>query len=194
MDPSIALTELMREIASIIMLLSVSIISGEKLRQRFAFFIYCFGVWDIFYYVFMYLLIGWPASLMTWDILFLIPVSWIGPVISPLIVSFTMIVLALLILIKDAKNQKFNINFYTASFFTAGTLLIILAFIWDYSSYMLKFYTVKELFSLLGNRDIYETASNYIPRHFNWFLFLFGEFLIVLGTILSCYHKKSSEQ
>src|SRR4030043_48057 len=93
MQPGIAVTEIFREAATIIMLLGAGYLGGRYLTQRFAWFIYCFAIWDIFYYVFLKMLDHWPASLMTWDILFLIPTTWTGPVLTPLIVSLTMLLL-----------------------------------------------------------------------------------------------------
>ncbi|HNT42130.1 MAG TPA: hypothetical protein PKN78_07855, partial [Tenuifilaceae bacterium] len=62
-------------------------------------------VWDIFYYVFLKLLIGWPTSMLTWDLLFLIPVTWTGPVVAPVAISLMMITLALVILKSAGKTQ-----------------------------------------------------------------------------------------
>ncbi|MBK6345556.1 MAG: hypothetical protein IPF68_06385 [Bacteroidales bacterium] len=79
------------------MLLVAGIIAGRNSAQRFVFFLFCFAIWDIFYYVFLYLLIGWPASLLDWDILFLLPVPWIGPVLAPCLLSLMMIMLIILV-------------------------------------------------------------------------------------------------
>ena len=84
-------TELGREVATIVMLAAAGLAVAGNFRQWLAGFMIAFGVWDIFYYVFLRLLIGWPESLMTWDILFLVPVPWVGPVIAPVIVSLSMI-------------------------------------------------------------------------------------------------------
>src|SRR5271167_2605871 len=61
-EPSIALTEFLREAATIIMLLGIGILTGKTRAQKFAFFIYCFAVWDIFYYVFLKIFLNWPES------------------------------------------------------------------------------------------------------------------------------------
>ena len=97
----ILITELFREIATMVMLVTVSMLAARKWNIRFAWFIYMFAIWDIFYYIFLWLLIGWPESLLTWDILFMIPTTWVGPVIAPVINSLTMILLASLILLAD---------------------------------------------------------------------------------------------
>ena len=191
MESSMVGTEVLRELATMIMLLTVSILSGRNFRQRIAYFIYSFAIWDIFYYIFLYVLTGWPSSLMTWDILFLIPDLWVGPVISPVLVSITMIVLALIILVKDAKGLKFNLNFFSISFFIAGACLVFLAFVWDYSRYMLNYHTLKELLNLPENRAVFDTAGNYLPQQFNWFLFIFGEVLVISAIILPFFRNKS---
>ena len=84
-------TELGRELATMIMLAAVALLVARNFRQWLAGFMIAFGVWDIFYYVFLKLLIDWPASLLTWDILFLIPVPWVGPVIAPVLIAVSMI-------------------------------------------------------------------------------------------------------
>jgi hypothetical protein len=91
-EKDIVTTEFWREIATVIMLLGVAMLSGRSAVQRLAFFIFSFAVWDIFYYVFLYLLLGWPSSVMTWDILFLVPLPWLGPVLSVLIITVLMVV------------------------------------------------------------------------------------------------------
>ena len=190
----IAITELFRELATLIMLFSVSLIAGKTLKQRFAYFIFCFAIWDIFYYIFLYLLIGWPQSLLTWDILFLIPVTWTGPVIAPILVSLTMTGAALYILIRNSKNKKIKLNILRWCFFIAGSLLIFLSFIWYYSSYILKYYSLKELFNLSGNPALFDITYNYVPRHFNWFLFITGELIVIAGIILLGIQKKKAEE
>jgi hypothetical protein len=61
--------EVMREIASIFMLLSIAYLAGKKFWERFAYFMLSFGVWDIFYYVWLKVLLDWPSSVFEWDII-----------------------------------------------------------------------------------------------------------------------------
>src|SRR5690348_14185303 len=70
----LAMVEIFREAATMIMLVGIGILAGRSVKEKFAIFIFCFAVWDIFYYVFLKIFLDWPQSLMTWDILFLIPV------------------------------------------------------------------------------------------------------------------------
>ena len=86
--------EIGREAATLVMMAAVSLIcmGGKRTFLRFsACFAFVFGVWDIFYYVWLKALLGWPASLLTWDVLFLIPVVWAGPVLSPILVALAMV-------------------------------------------------------------------------------------------------------
>lgn len=92
--------ELIREAATIIMLLSVAQLVGKKLGSKIAFFFFAFGIWDIFYYVFLKITLGWPARLSDIDIYFLIPVPWVGPVFVPIIISFVLILCSLIHLSK----------------------------------------------------------------------------------------------
>ncbi len=87
----ILLTEIGREVATIVVIFSVSWLFTKGFMNRLACFLFTFGVWDIFFYAWLKLFLNWPASLMDWDILFLIPVVWAGPVLSPVLVSIAII-------------------------------------------------------------------------------------------------------
>jgi len=88
----IALVEIAREAASLVLLAAAARLAGAFFLERFAAFMILFGVWDIFYYVVLKVLLGWPETLADWDVLFLIPVPWIGPVWAPVVVSVALIV------------------------------------------------------------------------------------------------------
>ncbi len=79
--------EMWREFSTIVMLLSIAYITGGNLKQRIGAFFIAFSVWDIFYYVFLSLLTGWPNNMFNIDVYFLIPVPWVGPVITPVLLS-----------------------------------------------------------------------------------------------------------
>lgn len=83
--------ELLREAATIVMLAIIAVLTGRKPWERFGWFIIAFGIWDIFYYIWLRATICWPAGLLDWDILFLVPLPWIGPVIAPILISLVMI-------------------------------------------------------------------------------------------------------
>jgi hypothetical protein len=90
--------EISREVATIVMLWAIAMLTGSDKRSVFAYFSFNFGVWDIWYYIWLKLLINWPATFMDWDVLFLIPLPWIAPVLAPIIVSVCLIGAAVLIL------------------------------------------------------------------------------------------------
>jgi hypothetical protein len=178
MDEAIIKAEVLREAATIIMLLAIGILTGKTRSQKFAIFIYCFAIWDIFYYVFLKVLLDWPDSLFTWDILFLIPVPWVGPVIAPCIVSLTMIALAFGIICLQEKSDAAGIEIKDWLFFTVGSILIILSFVVNAFSYT----------SLRGSA----LANMSIPTHYDWTLFIIGECIIILGIII--YFKRNGNE
>ncbi len=87
MDPTILRTEVIREATTIVMLVCVALLAAERAWSRLMAFIVAFGVWDVVYYAGLKLFLGWPASWVTPDILFLIPRIWVGPVLAPVLVS-----------------------------------------------------------------------------------------------------------
>ena len=92
-DPAvrrIGLVEVLREAATMLMLAAVAVLAGRTRWQRWALFLLSFGLWDLFYYAWLKVFLGWPASLMTWDLLFLIPVPWTGPVLAPCLVALAL--------------------------------------------------------------------------------------------------------
>ena len=84
---SLLTVEFFREIATIIILTSVALLAAKRPKEQFAFFLWTFAFWDIFYYVGLWLTVRWPGSLVTSDVLFLIPVLWVSQVWFPLLVS-----------------------------------------------------------------------------------------------------------
>lgn len=172
-DMHIGLTEILREAATLIMLLTIGIVSGKSKVQRFSVFIFCFAVWDIFYYVFLKLLINWPATLVDWDILFLIPVPWIGPVIAPCILSLTMIIYALAFTLTEKKNETIKIKTKEWLLMALGSLIIICSFVYDYIR-------VAFMTSASHNKELLADLSNYVPQQFQWSIFSAGEAILLL--------------
>ncbi len=91
MDGIVEPVELAREAATLVMLAAVGALAGRNLRTRLGYAAIAFGVWDVFYYVFLKFISGWPASLLDWDILFLLPLPWWGPVLAPVCIALLMI-------------------------------------------------------------------------------------------------------
>jgi hypothetical protein len=186
-DEKILLTEFFRELATMIMLLSIGVFAGRKAIERFAFFIFSFAIWDIFYYIFLKVILDWPESLMTWDVLFFIPTTWVGPVIAPVINSFMMIVLALIIIFSVEKTGKAKMGSLVWTLLIAGSVVVILSYTIDYSMFILQKFTFSELFSATNNKDVMEYVTQYIPVNFNWLIFGAGAIMHAAGIYL-VYH------
>ncbi len=92
--------EMTREAVTIIMLVIIAYISGITWIEKGIFFLWTFAFWDLFYYLSLYILIKWPPTLKTIDVLFLIPKPWIAPVWFPISVSgITILVIFVLALL-----------------------------------------------------------------------------------------------
>src|SRR3954466_9621705 len=83
--------ELWREAATLVMLAMLGLLAGRTWRRRAGYAALAFGVWDILYYVCLRVMSGWPRSLFDWDILFLLPLPWWGPVLAPVSIAVLMI-------------------------------------------------------------------------------------------------------
>ena len=179
----IAITELWREVATMVMLITVAIIVSRRAIERFAWFIYAFAIWDIFYYIFLYFLLGWPQSLLTWDILFLIPVTWTGPVLAPVINSLTMILLASVIVHFSALKDNFRVKFLEWALLIVGSCIVIYTYIEGYTRYMLMRFSISDLLSISPKKEMMEYAAMFIPVHFTWLLFGLAEVLFFLSIL-----------
>lgn len=131
MPLNLIVMELFRELASIVMLVVVAAIAGKKFWQRFGYFIILFGIWDIFYYVWLKATIDWPSSLFDWDILFLIPIPWIGPVIAPVLVALLMVITGLSIISLFVRGYTFRLTALTWVLSVVGTTAILFSFMRD---------------------------------------------------------------
>jgi hypothetical protein len=123
--------EVAREAATMIMLCSVAMMAGKKAWERFGYFLVAFGVWDIFYYLWLKVLLGWPASVFDWDVLFLIPLPWIGPVVAPLLVALAMAGCGVAICLRVAGGRPFQPRVLAWALGGAGTAVILLSFMVD---------------------------------------------------------------
>jgi hypothetical protein len=87
-------TEQSREAATLVMLAAVAFLAARRSSSRFGAFLVAFGVWDITYYIALRILVGWPPSLATMDLLFLIPQGpwWYQPIWLPIAISCAMVI------------------------------------------------------------------------------------------------------
>ncbi len=124
--------EVSREAATLVMLLAVAVLAGRDRWEQFLFFSLTFGMWDVFYYVWLWVFIGWPPSLLTWDVLFLIPVPWLAPVLAPLIVSVCLVAGSVWLLTLSARDTTPRFPWYVWALAGVGAVLVLLSFTLDY--------------------------------------------------------------
>jgi len=104
------IVEVGREAATLVLISTGAWLFGKGIAQRCAYFLTIFATWDIFYYVWLKLLIDWPSSIMEWDVLFLIPTVWAGPVLAPVLVSATLLGFAITILYRDSQTRPLKVT------------------------------------------------------------------------------------
>lgn len=181
-EPQIALTELIREFFSLVMIISVAILAKLSFYERFANFLFIFAIWDIFYYIFLKLILGWPASLATWDILFLIPLPWTSPVIAPIIISFIMIALALVIYRFHHINKSFEIKVREWMILIGGAVIIFVSFISDFLRFFIHNFEQYNHYQALEQLRI--ASGEYHPGSFNWIVYLVGVLILIIAIVL----------
>lgn len=176
MSPTLVGTELGREAATILMLLAVPAVVTGRALERFAWFCFGFGVWDIFYYVWLKVLLDWPASFFANDLLFLIPVPWVGPVWAPCVISLGLISTALVILHGRDRDPAFRVSITAWTLLIVGALLMILSFVIDP---LQRSFGVEALLSSSGDALI--NGRDYMPESYPWPWFAAGFVLAVIG-------------
>jgi len=123
--------EVGREAATLLMLGVVGWFAGRGRQDRLGYAVFAFGLWDIFYYIWLRAFIGWPASLTDWDILFLIPLPWWGPVLAPVLIALLLAVGGGVAVIEAARGKPFRARPLDWWLFGAGTLLALYLFMAD---------------------------------------------------------------
>jgi len=128
---NLAAIEVGREAATLVMLATVGVLAGRRWVDRLAWCAVAFGVWDIAYYGWLWVFIGWPHSPATWDVLFLIPVPWAGPVWAPITVSLTLIGFGLLAAWRVGQGTQLRVRPMGAALAVLGGFLVVLSFTID---------------------------------------------------------------
>jgi hypothetical protein len=160
--------EIIREAATLVMLLAVGWLAGARPRTRFAYSAFAFGMWDIFYYLFLIPLTGWPQSLLNWDILFLLPVPWWGPVIAPIAISFLMITGGMLVILIDGRARPACLNVWFLAGGLIGAGMMFSAFTAD---------------AFAASSRGMEAVWQVLPVTFRWNMFLPGLFLMAAPVL-----------
>ena len=162
--------ELGRELATLIMLWAVAKVAGGSGWDRFAIFSFLFGVWDIAFYVTLRLVLGWPESIFTWDVLFLIPLVWTGPVLTPALVAACLIVAGTMMMKRVAEGVRPFTRWWLWA--GAGLSLGLL------------------LYSFTANHGVVRVGG--VPESFPWVSYSLGLFLgwAVFGVV---FYARSDE-
>jgi hypothetical protein len=135
------------------MLAAVPWAFARNVREWIAGFMIGFGVWDLTYYAGLKLWLDWPASPLTWDILFLLPVPWSGPVLAPMLVSVSIIGAGVVILSRESAGLPIPLRTWHWLAIVGGGAIVILSFCWDAQS----------------------VANGAMPGPFPWGVFALGE-------------------
>jgi hypothetical protein len=176
--------EILREVCTIVMLASVAGAVHRNRALRIASFLFTFGLWDVFYYLGLKLLLNWPPSLFTWDILFLIPVAWTAPVLAPLISSFTFIAIGLLLTSLQKRYQIVRTGALAWTLMGTGVFFIFLTFIGDHAKIIIEGGFFSAVLGVERGPAFQAAVSAYVPTSFHWLLFVLGEAMIVAGAIV----------
>jgi hypothetical protein len=123
--------ELVREASTLVMLLGVGLLAGRDWRGRWGYAAVAFGIWDIFYYLFLRIITHWPHSVLDWDILFLLPLPWWGPVLAPVVIAVLMIAWGTLASQCDYGRRRFRSEWKPWLLGFGGITLALYAFMAD---------------------------------------------------------------
>ena len=160
--------ELGRELATMIMLFAVGALAGRTWRARIGYMVVAFGVWDIFYYVFLKLMCGWPHTLLDWDILFLLPLPWWGPVLAPMLIALLMIFWGTLASQFERSHPPTLSNWGVWVLNFIGVALALYVFMAD---------------AIRISGDGAVALRSLLPTHFNWPLFLVALALMAVPAV-----------
>jgi hypothetical protein len=168
--------ELVREAATLVMLLTVGLLAGRNWRSRLGYTAIAFGVWDICYYVFLRKLCGWPHSLLDWDILFLLPLPWWGPVLAPVLIALLMIVWGMLTCQIEGTGSSWRSNVTAWGVNSIGIGLALYVFMAD---------------AIQVSGQGFDALRNVLPARFNWPLFSIA-LLLMAAPVFQAYRQISN--
>ena len=162
--------ELAREVATIVMLVTVALLVDRSTPTRsFAAFVFAFGLWDILYYAWLKVLIGWPRDWAEWDVLFLVPTIWLGPWICPVLIAFLFVSWGTVVLLS---NSEPCLSKGGISLFIAGSLGGLATFL-------------QPAIPIWWSGGM-EALTQYRPGPFWWWLFVPSLLTMAVG-LFSCF-------
>ena len=172
---NLSTVELVREAATLLMLLTVGMLAGQTWRTRLGYAAIAFGFWDIFYYVFLRLMCGFPHSPLDWDVLFLLPLPWWGPVLAPVLIATLMIVWGTLV---NSGPPGQPAPFLERSVWIPSLAGIAIA---------LYVFMADSLKALKGGED---AVRHVLPESFRWRLYGVGLVLMCTPIIHGLWHRQ----
>lgn len=158
---SLTFIELGRELATLVMLAAIGVLVGRTALERLAWSAVAFGVWDIGYYAWLWVFIGWPTGLDTWDLLFLLPLPWVGPVWAPVAVSCALVGFGLAGAVMIRRGVALRIRPWQGAAGLLGGLLVILSFVVDAPAIL----------------------DGGLPRNYPWWIFAAGMAVGVIAAV-----------
>lgn len=170
--------EIVRELATMIMLATVGWLAGKTWRTRIAYSLLAFGIWDIAYYIWLVPLTGWPRSIADWDILFLIPLPWWGPVWSPVSIALLMVLYGTIVCAFDSGERPLTPSVLSCVLALIGGCVALYVFMSDSLHLVLREHSINGLRSML-------------PHWFNWPLFLAG-FGLLAAPVISVWARANA--
>ena len=120
-----------REVATLVMIATVGLLIGRTWLERLAWSAVIFGVWDIGYYAWLHVFSGWPPTPDTPDILFLLPVPWVGPIWSPVAVSAALVGAGLAAASAIRSGRRLAVARWHWAAGIGGGLLVVLSYTLD---------------------------------------------------------------
>ena len=127
-------------------------------------------------------MVDWPESLLTWDILFLLPTTWVGPVITPVALALLMVVFAFFISYFTDKISNLVILKLEWILIIAGSITTIVSFTLEYTEFILQKYSFLQVLNM--DKKFLQYAIQYVPHNFPWWIFIAGFLLIAIGIVL----------
>ncbi len=118
------------------------------------------------------MLIDWPATLLDWDVLFLIPLRWWGPVLAPALIAALMCLTAVLTVMRLARGERPKVTPARVGVALLGGLLALYVFMSD------------AVGALLAGRTDWDTLR---PEPFKWPLFLIALALMAVPSLVAVW-------
>jgi hypothetical protein len=172
-DPSslggFATIEVGREVATLIMLATVGWLAGRDAMERMAWVAVAFGIWDLGYYAWLWIFIGWPTKLGTFDLLFLIPIPWVAPVWAPMVISLALLGFGLIVARRLRRGEMLRVKLWHVVAAVGGGLVVIFSFTFDAQRIL----------------------AGGTPSTFAWPVFVAGLALAIIGVASICWSERN---